>query len=243
MTYLNKYDAEVNSFLKVCHQLSAKMFVTGFGGNLAWKLEDDLILITPTMMNKGDIQKDDLVFINGEGETIEGTKRPTGEKSMYLKFFKERPDITSVIHCHAPNACSFAIMEGDHLMKPYYPELTHEVGPVPMVPYGEPLSQLLADNFSDYLQTYNTFLMENHGLVSMSPLGIDWTHMNVELLEMSCYSLIQAIASGQTMKILTKQDVKDLDNVVLKRDCPMFGAPGVHSSLVDLYFPEEVIQS
>ena len=67
--------------------------------------------------------------------------------------------------------------------------------------------------------------------------------MNVELLEMSCYSLIQAMASGQPLKTLTKQDVKDLDNVVLKRDCPMFGAPGVHSSLVDLYFPNEVVLS
>ncbi len=137
--------------MKVCHQLSAKMYVTGYGGNLAWRLEDEVILITPTMLNKGEIQAEDLVFINPEGETIEGKRRPTGEKYMYLKFFSERPDIKSVIHCHSPNVCAFAIMEGDYLMKPYFPETTHEVGPVPVVPYAEPISQKLADNFSDYL--------------------------------------------------------------------------------------------
>ena len=121
-------------------------------------------------------------------------------------------------------------------MKPYFPETTHEVGPVPMVPYAEPISPKLADNFSEYLQNYNTFLMENHGLVSMSPLGIDWTHMNVELLEMTAYSLIQALATGKKIKTLSKEEVRNLDNVVQKRDCPMFGAPGVHQSLVDLYF-------
>ena len=48
---------------------------------------------------------------------------------MYLKFFKERPDIKSVIHCHAPNVCAFSILDEDYLMKPYFPETTHEVGP------------------------------------------------------------------------------------------------------------------
>ena len=43
-------------------------YVTGYGGNLAWKLEEDVIL-TPTKMNKGDITPKDLVFINRAGDT------------------------------------------------------------------------------------------------------------------------------------------------------------------------------
>lgn len=131
-------------------------------------------------------------------------------------------------------------MEGpQYLMRPWFPETTHEVGPVPLVPYAEPITQKLADNFSNYIQKYNSFLMENHGLVTMSPEGIDWTYGNVELLEMTAYSLLRAISSGKQLKELTKENVRDLDNVVKKRSCPMFGAPGVHKSLVDLYFPNE----
>lgn len=44
---------------------------------------------------------------------------------------------------------------------------------------------------------------------------------------------------GELAKMLSKEEVRNLDNVVKKRSCPMFGAPGVHESLVDLYFPEE----
>ena len=237
MSYLKKYTKEVTAFLKACHTLAANKYVTGYGGNLAWKLENDVILITPTMMNKGDIRENDLVFINQNGETIEGTRKPTGEKFMYLKFFAERPDIKSVLHCHAPNVGAFAIMEGpQYLMRPYFPELTHEVGPVPLVPYAEPITQQLADQFSPFLKKYNTFLMEKHGIVCMSPDSIEWTMMNVELLEMSAYSILRAIATGQKLKELTFQEVKDLDNVNIKRNCPMFGAPGVHKSLTDLYF-------
>lgn len=213
------------------------MYVTGYGGNLAWKLEDDLILITPTMMNKGDIQSDDLVFINKKGDAVEGTRKPTGEKWMYLKFFEERPDIKSVLHCHAPNVGAFAVMQGPNLlMRPFFPETTHEVGPVPVVPYAEPITRKLADNFSPFIQKYNSFLMENHGLVTMSTGSIEWTLMNVELLEMTACSLLRAMASGQKLKELTRESVSDLDNVMKKRNCPLFGAPGMYKSLVELYF-------
>jgi L-fuculose-phosphate aldolase len=239
MKLLEKYNKQANQFVKVCHRIARNMYVTGFGGNLAWKLEDNLILITPTMMNKGDIQLEDLVFINKQGVTIEGTRRPTGEKWMYMKFFEERPDIVSVLHCHAPNIGAFAIMDGPNLlMRPWYPETTHEVGPVPIVPYAEPISQKLADNFTPYLQRYNSFLMENHGIVTMSPDTIEWTLMNVELLEMTAYSLLQAMSSGQKLKELTREAVRDLDNVLRKRNCPLFGAPGVYKDLEEVWFPE-----
>ena len=236
---MKKYQKEAKILLKVCHKLAANMYVTGYGGNCAWRLEENLALITPTMMNKGDIQLEDLVFIDMLGETIEGIHRPTGEKFMYLKFFQERPDIKSVLHCHAPNAGAFAIMKGENLlMNPYYPETTHEVGPVPVVPYAEPITQKLADEFGPYILKYNSFLMENHGLVTMSPEGIDYTMMNVELLEMTAYSIIQALSAGMNLKTLSVEAVRDfLDNVMVRRNCPYFGAPGTYTSLVDVWFP------
>lgn len=237
MSLLNKYKQETDTFLKVCHKLARQMYVTGYGGNLAWKLEDNLILITPTQMNKGDIRLSDLVFINLEGETVEGKRRPTGERAMYLKFFAERPDIQSVLHCHAPNACAFAIMEGDNLlMRPFYPETVTEVGPVPVVPYAQPLTEDLARNFSPFLQKYNNFLMENHGLVSMSCDSIEWTMMNVDLLEATAQSILLALGSGVKLKELDKQAVIDLGNVMRERDLPLFGAPGVNESLEAMYF-------
>ena len=237
MSLFEKYSEEIRQFVKVTSKLADNMYVTGYGGNAAWKLEDDLILITPTMMNKGDITADDVVFITMAGDTVEGSRRPTGERPMYLNFFRDRPDIQSVIHCHAPNVGAFAIMKGENLlMRPFFPETAHEVGPVPVVPYGEPLTQALADNFKPLLQKYNSFLMENHGLVTMSSESIEYTMMNVELLEMSAYSILQVLAAGRELKELTREAIRGLDNVMKERNCPMFGAPGVYASLEELYF-------
>ncbi len=237
MSYLVKYEEEVAQFVRVCHRLARNMYVTGYGGNLAWRLKPDLLLITPTQRNKGEVQAEDVVFIDLEGRKVEGQRRPTGETPMYLKFYNERPDIVSVVHCHPPSVGAMAIMTGQNwLMRPLYPETTTEIGPVPVVPYAEPLTDKLAANFGPYLPKYNGFIMENHGLAIMSRGDIQWTMYNVEVLESTAQSVLMALASGARIKELSRQAVVDLGNVMVARDLPLCGLPGVHASLEDLYF-------
>ena len=236
MKRVEKYSSEVAMFLGVCEKLASRLFVTSCGGNLAWKLEGDLLLTTPTKMNKADILPEDLVFINMEGQVVEGRRRPTGEMPMYLKFFHMRKDIVSVIHCHPPAVCAFAISkEKNWLMRPVYPETIIEVGPVPVVPYGEPLTEKLANNFEPLLSRYDSFIMQNHGLVTMTRDGIKETLLKVELLEMSAQSILLALQAGEINE-LDRAAVRDLNNTMQTRELPLFGAPGVNKSLEDLYF-------
>jgi L-fuculose-phosphate aldolase len=236
MKLIDKYAPQVEQFLAICGRLAQNLYVTSSGGNLAWKLEDNLLLITPTQMNKGDIQPADVVFIDLKGRVVEGTRRPTGETPMYLNFFNLRPDIVSVIHCHPPCACALAILRGKNwLMRPLFPETVIEVGPVPVVPYAEPITEKLANNFVPFLSKYNSFIMENHGLVSMTRGGIRDTVMNVEILEMSAKSVLLALQAG-LIKELDRQSVRDLNNTMRTRNLPLIGAPGVNRSLEELYF-------
>ncbi|MBI5961898.1 MAG: class II aldolase/adducin family protein [Chloroflexi bacterium] len=236
MKKIEKYAAEATEFVGVCNRLAQNQYVTSSGGNLAWRLEDDLLLITPTKMYKGDVGIQDLVFIDMNGKVMEGERKPTGETLMYLKFFGLRQDIVTVIHCHAPYVCAMAISSGKNwLMRPIFPETTIEVGPVPMVPYAEPLTEQLAENFVPFLKKYNSFLMESHGLVTMSRGGIRETLMLVELLEMSAKSILQALMVGG-IKELDRQAVRDLGNTMRTRSLPLFGDPEINASLEDLYF-------
>jgi L-fuculose-phosphate aldolase len=236
MLLREQYAKNVEVFAQVCHRLAQNLYVTSQGGNCAWKLEDDLLLITPTQVNKGAIQPEDVVFINMQGKVIEGTRRPTGETPMYLKFFEARPDIVSVIHCHPQACCALAIATGKNwLMRPLFPETTIEIGPVPVVPYAEPLTQELANNFVPFLPRYNSFLMENHGLVTMTRGDIEWTMLNVEELESTAHSVILALQAGG-IKEMDREAVCRLNNVMRTRHLPLMGAPGVVNSLEDLYF-------
>lgn len=238
MTYLKKYASEVHDFITVCKTLADRMYVTSQGGNLSYKLEEDLVLITPTCLTKSDVTEKDLVFIDLKGKTVEGTREPTGEVPMYLNFYRDRPDIKSVIHCHPPYTNAFTILKGKNwLMRPIFPETVAEVGPVPVLPYAEPLTQELADNFAPYVKKYNAFLMGNHGLTILSPAGIKRTLELVDILEVSAISILHALSVGE-IKELSKEDVQNLENTQKTRGLPMIGEPGVNKSMIDLYFPE-----
>ena len=212
------------------------MYVSADGGNAAWRLDDDIILITPTKMNKGDITQDDLVFIDYKGRTIEGTRSPTGEKPIYLKLFKERPDITSIIHCHPPAVCALAMLDNcDIALRPVHPETIIEIGPVPVVAYAQPLTEELANNFAPFLQKYNSFIMENHGLLTMGRNDIYTTVQQAELFENSVDSILRVLACGK-IKELSRKAVHDLSEVMKSRGLPLVGAPSVNKSLESLYF-------
>ena len=113
MDPLKKHARRVKDFLSVCRRLAELLYVTSHGGNLAWKLVKDLILITPTKINKGEIKAKDLVFIDRKGKKVWGKRSPTGETPMYLNFFRERGDVDSVIHCHPPFTNAFAVSRGN----------------------------------------------------------------------------------------------------------------------------------
>lgn len=235
MSLLEKYSKEVELFIKVCQRLAERNFVTSAGGNAAWRLEENVILITPTKTYKGDVNKTNVVFIDMNGVTIEGTAKPTGEKPMYVKFFKERPDIKSVIHCHPPCACACAIMkETELLMVPFYPETVTEVGPIPTVPYAEPLTEELANNFVPYLPYYNSFIMEKHGLVTMTRDDIYYTMQTIELAEGSLDSVLKAKMAG-TLNPINEEELVGLSNVMSTRDLPLYGLPGNNKTLVECY--------
>lgn len=239
MSYLEKYANEVRDFIKVCKSLADRMYTTSLGGNLSVLLEENLILITPTCVTKAEVSEKDVVFIDRQGKTVEGTRKPTGEVPMYLNFYRDRPDIKTVIHCHPTYTNTFAILKGTNwLMKPIFPETVVEVGPVPVVPYGEPLTQRLADNFAPYIKKYNAFLMENHGLTILSSEDICRTLQLVDILEVSAIAILHALAVGE-VKELTREDVRNLENTMKTRNLPMIGSPRENKSMVDLYFPEE----
>jgi L-fuculose-phosphate aldolase len=235
MSLLQKYTEEVNAFVHACHRLDALGYVTSQGGNLAWRIADDVIVITATCLAKGAHTPEDVVFIDGDGGVLEGRNRPTGELPIYLSMFRQRPDVRSIVHCHPPACCALAIRDGENPLElPLFPEVILEIGPAPLVPYATPLSEELAGNFLVYLQRYNAFLMENHGVIMVGPRDVSWTAGLLRELESAADSILRALATGG-LKVITPERLAEMDKIMDIRSLSRVGAPGVHGSLVDLY--------
>jgi L-fuculose-phosphate aldolase len=237
MSLRAKYQNEIDQCVAICGLLADKGYVTSEGGNLATRLEDDLFLITPTRLYKALVRSCDMVLVNSAGEVLESDRKPTGETAIYFEIFKRRTDIKSVIHAHPPAACAFALNGGDNLlMRPHFPETIIECGPVPVVPYAEPLTQRLADNFIPFLDKYNTFLMENHGVIALSTGDISAAFGQIDVLEGTALSLIHAKCAGFPIKEISREEVAALESTMKTRGVAFTGKPGVVQGLAELYY-------
>ncbi len=232
-----QYEEEIQTLVRACNRIAELGFVTSHGGNLSYRIEEDIIFITPTKVPKGDISFNDVVIIDSKGKTLFASpgRKPTGETPFHLFILNNRPDISGLVHAHPPNITGLAIAHSDLLQRPLLPEPVIEVGPMLPVEYAVPLSDELAEKFQPVLRKSNAFLMLNHGVLLCSSEGVWRATELLEMMESTAYSAAMAAQTG-AVHALSREDVRDLDNVIKTRELPMPGAPGEVDSLVNLYF-------
>ena len=75
-------------------------------------IESGYICITPTGMDRMEMQTDDIVVIDGTGHTVEACsgQRPTSELMMHCAIYRNRSDVHAVAHTHSRAATAFAVM-------------------------------------------------------------------------------------------------------------------------------------
>jgi len=149
-----------------CRLMAAKGLVAGTEGNVSARDQDGTILMTPSGMNKGEIEPEMLVRLNLEGRVLEGEFEPTSERLMHLEFYRQRPGVGGVAHGHPIFCTAFAAAQRP-LPKNILPELIATIGEVVLVPYGRPSSSKLADAISAYCRKHNAFILQNHGATAV----------------------------------------------------------------------------
>ena len=168
--FQEKYREQIEEIVKSANRIAEKGFVTSQGGNLSLRVDDNVILITPTKVAKESITFEDICAVDMDGKVLYAKpgRKPTGEWPFHTRILRNRPDVKGVVHAHPPILTGFAIAGGDWMQKPFLPEPVIEVGPMVMVPYAEPLSEELAERFDAVITKSNGFLMENHGALMVS---------------------------------------------------------------------------
>lgn len=231
-----KYASQIKELVRAANRLAEIGFVTSQGGNLSLRAGENVVLITPTKVAKISITFEDICAVDMQGNVLyarEGRK-PTGEWPFHVRIMNKRPDVKGIVHAHPPILTGFAIAGGDYLQMPFLPEPVIEVGPMIMVPYAEPLSERLAENFDAVIDKSNGFLMENHGALMVSTEGI-WRALEfLEMMEAAAKSILIAKMLGNA-KPIPQADVKNLENVIKIRNMSMPGLPGVVKNLTDIF--------
>lgn len=107
--YLN-FIKERKQIIKLCKDIYSQR-LTDSGGNVAELVGENKVLITPTGMGpiwRHDLDLDDLVLVDLDGNILEGKNKVSREISMHLLILKNIDQVTVSIHAHPWHCLVFA---------------------------------------------------------------------------------------------------------------------------------------
>ncbi|MDO4570759.1 MAG: class II aldolase/adducin family protein [Planctomycetia bacterium] len=203
-------------------RLYKRGYAAGNDGNISFRISDNEVVCTPTMISKGFMTPDDLCVVDMNGKQLSGKRKATSEIRLHLAVMKERPEVKSVVHCHPPYATAFG-MAREPIPPCALPEVEIHLGEVPIAKYAIPGGQEFADTILPFVHKTKVIVLANHGTVSWgeTPERAYWW---TEILDAYCRMLILAKSIGN-VGYFTKGEAEQL--LALKKawggEDPRFG--------------------
>ena len=161
-----RLDQERRSIVEYGKRLITSQLTTGTGGNLSiYNRAEGLVAIKPNGVPYLEMNEDDIVVVDLDGQVVEGKHKPSSEVNIHIGLYKLRADIQAVVHTHQVYATTIACLNWE------LPAVHYVIGlagdKVPLAPYATYGSKELSENVINSIGDYNACLMANHGLVTV----------------------------------------------------------------------------
>lgn len=137
----------------------------GTGGNLSvFDRENGYMAITPSGIDFFEIQPEDIVIMDLQGNIVEGDRLPSSEWEMHLLQYKERTDLDAVIHAHTTYATVLACLRWELPATHYMIAVAGKnVRCAEYATYG---SHELAVNATKAMKDRRAVILANHGILA-----------------------------------------------------------------------------
>jgi L-fuculose-phosphate aldolase len=146
--------------------LLARGLLSQTSGNLSIRQPDGRILITPSSMDYDLIEPSDIVLIDADGAVISGRRTPSSETPLHCLVYRERPDVSAIVHTHSPYATTLAVL-GLSIPAVHYMIAVARTTEIAIADYATYGTAELARNVRDaFPAPARAALIANHGLVA-----------------------------------------------------------------------------
>jgi ribulose-5-phosphate 4-epimerase/fuculose-1-phosphate aldolase len=147
-------------------QLSELGLSPGSSGNVSAR-DGDVIVMTPTGSDLGDLDPDELSILGMDGVPLAGPK-VSKEFPLHRSMYLRNPEHRAVVHLHSSNGAAVSCLEpwsAESAIPPLTPYFVMRVGQVPLIPYAEPGDASQAEAIGALGLPFRAVLLQNHGIV------------------------------------------------------------------------------
>lgn len=193
---------------------NAKMAPGTWGNISARDPNTGYIAITPSGMDYSKLKVEDICVIDINQNIIESKWKPSTETPLHALFYREKPEVSAIVHTHSIYATAFACA-GKPI--PAVIETLASVvgGSVPVAPYHLPGDEDFARNALKAMEDKAAVLLRNHGVVTVGK-DLDEAYMIAEVVENAAKIYIAANSIGTPM-CLDEKEIKALRQIYLTK--------------------------
>ena len=188
-------------------KLIDRRLTTGSGGNISvYNREKNLVAISPSGLDYYETTPEDIAILDMDGNIVEGKHRPSSEAGMHLAFYKNRADVSGIVHTHSKFATAIACMGWELPAVHYLIGMAgHRVKCTGYATYG---SDELAKEALETIGDSIAVLLANHGLIALGE-DVDRAFSTAEHLEFvsEVYYLTKTLG---TPNILSDEDMDEV---------------------------------
>lgn len=196
-----------NEMVLIGRKLYAHGLIAASEGNFSVRLSEERILATPSGLCKGDLEPADLVIIDLQGNHLFGERRVSSEILMHLEAYRQRGDISAVIHAHPP-LCVALMIAGKGLDQPILAENVILLGKIPVAPYARPSTRHVPESIRPYIVQTDCILLDHHGSLTVGKT-LQEAFNKLELMEHSAKSYLNALQLGE-VRLLDRDEIEEL---------------------------------
>ena len=128
--------------------------------------ESNLVAVKPSGIPWPVIKPEDVAVIDVDGNMVEGELKPSSETPMHTLFYRKREDVNAVIHCHAPIATAWSVVN-----KPIPSYIVNQIltnGEIPIATYTPPGTESLGQSAYDVMGDEGlACVLQSHGTLTV----------------------------------------------------------------------------
>jgi len=182
------------------------------GGNISLRVSENLVLITPSALDKGIINFRQIALMTMDGENMTPGLKPSIETDMHLKILRSRPDIRTVVHAHPGFASLCTALETPVIRTDLLAEARFLLREPVFAPYALMGTEALGDSVSHALSGgADAVLLENHGIITLGKTLLQ-AFDRLEVLEAAAEMTIHAADCGPVCR-LDQQRLDEIDRM------------------------------
>lgn len=203
----------IERFIEAAHRVGQERLQLCSSGNLSWRVNKDLALVSGTGSWLPRITKENVAICNiSTGMRVDGPK-PSMESVFHLGVLRQRKDMNVVLHFQSEFATIVSCMKNK-------PKSFNVVAEVPcycgkeiaVIPYYRPGSKELADAVTHALTDHDCVLMGKHGQ-AVCGKDFDDAFQKAVFLELACSIIVRA--GEGNYDILSDDEIRDLEVYIL----------------------------